>query len=222
MFKSKIRAVVVPQSEHLKLVGALAFYWGSPQFDPPPLPRLSFVEGIALHDRGYGHLDTLPIGEAAEEDWLEVTQRGFDMPAGDPIANIITRLHLLRLVTSQATPARRALAQEMAVAIDRQIAETGLPKHIFERVDRITNFCDSISFDFCFERTARGQVLVYPRNDSEKELSLQYAIRRGEIAITPWPLRANEIGGYLIGYQADGYPDRLEPVLIPYTIQKAG
>jgi hypothetical protein len=222
MFKSKMRAVVVPQSEHLKLVGVLAFYWGSPQFDPPPLPRLSFVEGIALHDRGYGYLDTLPIGEAAEADWLEVARRGFDMPASDPIANIITRLHLLRLVTSQATPARRALAEEMALVIDRQIAGTGLPKRIFERVDRITDFCDSVSYDFCLERPARGQVLVYPRNDGAEEVPLQYEIHSGEITISPWPLNVEEIGGYLTGYQTDGYPERLEPILLPFDIRKAG
>lgn len=219
MFKSKMRAVVVPQSEHLKLVGALAFYWGSPQFDLPPLPRLSFVEGIGLHDRGYGYLDTLPVGDAAEEDWLEVTRHGFDMPASDPIANIITRLHLFRLVTSQATPARRALVEEMAVAIDRQITRTGLPKHIFERVDRITDFCDRVSFDFCFEQPARGQVLVYPRNDGEEEVPLQYEIHAEEITLSPWPLNVEEIGGYLTGYQADGYPNLLEPVLLPYHIR---
>jgi len=80
-------------------------------------------------------------------------------------------------------------------------------------------FCDRVSFDFCFKRPARGRVLVYPRNDTEEELSLQYEIHAGEITISPWPLNVEKIGGYLIGYHADGYPNRLEPVLLPYHIR---
>ncbi len=108
----------MPQSEHSRLAGALAFSWGNAQFDTPPFPRLSFVQGIALHDRGYGYLDRLPIGEASEEAWLDVTRRGFDMPSNDPIADVLTRLHLLRLVSSRSTPARSALAQEMKAVIE--------------------------------------------------------------------------------------------------------
>ena len=215
MFKSKMRAIVVPQSEHSRLAGALAFAWGNLQFDLPSFPRLSFVEGVALHDRGYGNLDSLPIGEASEDAWLEVTRRGFDMPPGDPIAGIVTRMHLLRLVNSRTTPARQALAAEMTAVIDRQVAEIGLPNTTFERADRITDFCDSVSFDFCFERPARGQVMVYPRNGGKEEVPIQYEIRDGEITITPWPLRVDEIAGYLIGYQADGYPEKLIPSCCP-------
>jgi hypothetical protein len=221
MFKSKQRPVVIPQSEHSRLAGALAFAWGNAQFDSPPLPRLSFVEGVALHDRGYGYLDILPIGEACEDDWLEVTRRGFEMPSGDAIAAIITRFHLRRLVAWRATPERHALAEEMATAIDQQIAQTGLPKLIFERTDRITDFCDSVSFDFCFERPAHGRVMVYPRNDSEEEISIQYEIKDGDITLTPWPLAVDKISGYLIGYQADSYPERLIPVLLPYHVRQA-
>src|SRR5512139_3404373 len=114
MFVSKLRPVIVPQSEHLKLVGELAFLWGNQHFDFPPLPRLSFVEGVAMHDRGYGFLDTHSIGSGNEEDWLKIVQKGFYMPASDPIADIVARMHMLRLVTGQDTPARSQLAEEMS------------------------------------------------------------------------------------------------------------
>jgi hypothetical protein len=218
MFKSKLRSVVVPQSEHLRLVGQLAFHWGNAQFDAPNIPRLSFVEGVALHDRGYGYLDNLPIGETSDDDWLEVARRGFDMPSGDPFASIITRFHVRRLVASQVTLKRRNLAAEMTAEIDRQMAEAALPEQLFERVDRITDFCDSVSFNFCFERPARGEVLIFPRNDSEEQVPVQYELQGGEICITPWPLSVHELSGYLVGYQSQGYPAHLMPVLLPYHL----
>ena len=46
MFKSTQRPIVIPQSEHLKLAGALAQLWGNAEFELPPLPRLSVVAGI--------------------------------------------------------------------------------------------------------------------------------------------------------------------------------
>ena len=80
MFKSSKRPIVIPQSEHLRLAGALAMLWGNDLFEFPPLPLPSVVMGIGLHDRGYGYLDNHAIGEVDEETWLRITRRGFSMP----------------------------------------------------------------------------------------------------------------------------------------------
>ena len=58
---------MIPQSEHLRLVGAMAMLWGNENFDVPPVERNSMMAGMALHDRGYGVLDNSAIGEMAEE-----------------------------------------------------------------------------------------------------------------------------------------------------------
>lgn len=221
MFKSKVRPIVIPQSEHLKLAGTLALVWGNVRFDFPPFPRLSVVTGIALHDRAFGYLDTVAIREAADEDWLPLTRRGFFMPCSDPVADLITRLHLRRLVIADDTPARRALAQEMELAIEQQLAQHGFSREVFERIDRITNFCDRVSVDFCFEQPAQGAVQIYPRNVGQEALPLQYQIDAGEIAIAPWPLSVETCQGYLVGYQRAGYPERLDPVILPYRIRPA-
>ena len=71
MFKSKRRQIVIPQSEHLRLVGALAMLWGNEDFDIPPVERVSMVAGMGLHDRGYGHLDNSAIGEMSEDECRE-------------------------------------------------------------------------------------------------------------------------------------------------------
>jgi hypothetical protein len=81
----------------------------------------SFLVGISLHDRAYGPLDNLPIGELPEEQWLALTRRSFEMTWTDPLADVIAKMHLKRLVSYGNTPTRQALAAEMAQAIHEQL-----------------------------------------------------------------------------------------------------
>jgi len=219
MFKSSRRPIVIPQSEHLKLAGALAFLWGNTQFEPPPLARLSVVAGIALHDRAYGYLDNIPIGEVDDERWLAVTRQGFFMPGADPIADLITRHHLLRLVSGHDTPPHNALAQEMRLVIQQQIEQNGLDGELLIRIDRMTKLCDTVSFDFCCEEPAGGQVEVFTRYASEEARVLRYQITGSEITLDPWPLQVGQHAGYLVGYQLEGYPERLDGLVVPYEIR---
>lgn len=219
MFKSSRRSIVIPQSEHLKLAGVLAFLWGNVHFDLPPLPRLSVVDGIALHDRAYGYLDKVPIGEVDDDRWLTIARAGFFMPCSDPVADLITRHHLLRLVSGHDSPSYNALAQEMRLAMHRQIEQNGLDGELLMKVDRMTKFCDKVSFDFCREVPAEGEVEVFARYASAERTVLHYQIIGSEIILDPWPLQVERSAGYLVGYQRDGYPDRLDGLTIPYAIR---
>ena len=89
---------------------------------------------------------------------------------------------------------------------------------VFERIDRITNLCDKIAFDFCFEAPAEGEVHIFPRNDRDDEVAVQYRIEDGSIEVAPWPFEVDGNTGYLVGYQLDGYPAVLEPVTLPYRL----
>jgi hypothetical protein len=93
MFKSKRRQIVIPQSEHLRLVGALAMLWGNADFDLPLVERVSMVSGMALHDRGYGHLDNSAIGEMREEEWQGIARRSFSMYNSDVVSDTIIKYH---------------------------------------------------------------------------------------------------------------------------------
>lgn len=219
MFKSKRRPVVIPQSEHLKLAGTLAFLWGNERFELPPIPKESFTAGVGLHDRGYGYLDRLPVGEADEEAWLAVTRRGFYMPCSDPTADVITRMHLKRLVSWDTSPARHLLLKEMEAVIEAQLGEHGLTQETFERIDCLTDFCDRVSFDFCFEEPVERNLSVFQRNEDEGKVALKYQVRESEIIIDPWPLGVEAYSGYLVGYQAEGYPDHLEGVVVPFILR---
>jgi len=219
MFKSSRRPIVFSQSEHLKLAGTLAFLWGNAQFELPSLPRLSVVAGIALHDRAYGYLDNIPVGEVDDDRWLAVTRQGFFMPCADPIADLITRQHLLRLVSGHDTPSHHALAQEMRLAIQQQIEQNSLDAELLMRIDRITKFCDKVSFDFCCEEPAEGQVEVFTSYPRAQVTVLRYQIMGSEITLDPWPLQVGQHAGYLVGYQLEGYPERLDGLVVPYEIR---
>lgn len=221
MFKSKIRPIVIPQYEHLKLAGALALLWGNARFERPPIAFDSFVKGIGLHDRAYGTLDNHPILEAPEADWMALTRRGFDTTWADPAAEAIAKLHLHRLVSYGSAPARQALAAEMAGAIAAHMERFGLDPALFARIDRVTRLCDDIAFAFCFEAPVEGSARVFPRYDLDEEVEVRYRVAEGVIRVDPWPFGVERSVGYLIGYQREGYPDVLEPVIVQYEVQAA-
>ena len=220
MFKSKLRPIVIPQFEHEKLAGTLALLWGNAAFDVPPVPFDPFLTGIGLHDRAYGHLDNLPIGEASEAEWLANTRKGFDMAWRDPLADAIAKMHLRRLVSYGASPARRAETAAMDEEIAALAAVHGLDRALLLRIDRITQLCDDIAFSFCFEAPAQGAVRIYPRNDADDEVEVRYRVEEGKIRVTPWPFAVDSHRGYLVGYRLDGYPEVLDPVMVTYELVK--
>lgn len=217
MFKSSQRAIIFPQSEHLRLVGALAYHWGNADFDLP-LARETLTAGMAFHDRAYGYLDNHAIGEISEQDWLEIARRGFGMGFSDAAADIIARMHILRLVKQRPITSAPGLAEEMEQAIKEQVAQADLTWELFQRIDRITQITDRISFEFCFERQAEGRLAVFPRNDSTEERELSYRIAGETIELDPWPLDVAEVSGFLSAFREVGYPHRLDPVIVPYRI----
>jgi hypothetical protein len=220
MFKSKRRPIAIPQSEHLKLVGTLALLWGNADFDVPPMERLSMVAGMGFHDRGYGYLDNSPIGGMTDEEWAVIAKRGFYTQYTDIIADMIAKYHFRRLASKNDSPERKVMTTEFSQEIDHQLASNELSKELFDRVDRITDLCDRISFDFCFELPASGEVLIFPRNNKGTEVSVQYHIEQGNIRVNPWPFSVISYDGYICGYKLDGYPVQLDPAILPFHLFK--
>ena len=220
MFKSKRRAIAVPQSEHLKLVGTLALLWGNADFDLPPIERLSMVEGMGFHDRGYGFLDNSPIGAMQDDEWELIARRGFYTQYSDLTADMITKYHFRRLASSSDSDLRKSLTAEFSKEIDQQLAQHRFSDELFERIDRITNLCDVISFNFCFEEPASGQISILPRNNADLAVAVQYHIEDGNINVSPWPFSVESYDGYIIGYKLPGYPAQLDPVIMPFHLSK--
>ena len=220
MFKSKRRPIVIPQSEHLRLVGALAILWGNDDFDLPPVERNSMVAGTALHDRGYGLLDNSAIGEMSEDEWQAIARRSFSMYSSDIVADTIVKYHIRRLASYSDTDERKAMTSEFSQAIDEQIKSHNLSKQIFDRMDRITQLTDNISFAFCFDVPDSGEVSIFPRNEKDQEISINYQIEDGVIHVSPWPFSVARYEGYILAYPLDGYPERLDPFILNYRFER--
>ncbi len=220
MFKSKRRPIVTPQSEHLKLVGTLAMLWGNDDFDFPPLEKNSVIAGMGQHDRGYGYLDNSPIGGMSDDEWLPIARRTFSIECSDVVADTIVKYHFRRLASSDASTRRKSIAAEFSESLEGQLKKYNLSEKLFDRIDRITDLCDRISFSFCFDVPASGTISVFPRNNENTEVNVNYRVEDGVITVAPWPFSVNEHQGYLLAYQADGYPEKLDPLILPYQLKR--
>ncbi|KAA0270423.1 MAG: hypothetical protein EDM79_13865 [Chloroflexi bacterium] len=220
MFKSKRRNIVTPQSEHLKLVGTLAMLWGNDRFDSPPIERDSIIMGMGLHDRGYGYLDNSPIGSIPDEEWDVIARRGFDMECSNIVADTIVKYHFRRLAGHGTSEIRKKLHADFTDGIDAQLKKHNLSRLLFDRMDRITDLLDTLSFQFCFDVPVSGRMPVFPRNGENGEVTVEYHVEDGEINVSPWPFSVDEHRGYLVAYYMDGYPERLDPFILSYRLKR--
>ncbi len=219
MFKSRARAIIIPQAEHARFAGVLAHLWGNEFFDSPHIPHASFVTGVTFHDRGYEMLDNASIKEIDKDTWLEFQKRGALPQFTDIHADLVVRFHVRRLLLTHATPDREALAGEIGKQIDSSLATHRLTAAAFAWTDHITHLCDALSFDFCFEERKKNLLAVHLKWGSDELVDVQYEIcDSGEIIISPWPLCVEKYQGFLIGYELEGYPTRQEPVHVPFLL----
>jgi hypothetical protein len=191
MFRSRQRDVVYPQAEHMRLSGAIAA-----AFRPElvPLPFDSWVRGVALHDRGYGELDSDPLGEMPEERWLTIQRAGVEPQDADPIVDLVVALHIQRLAGD---------VDRLDARVPERLAAAGVDAGAAQAADDLTNLCDRLAFSFCFEESDAGRIG-----------DLDYAVHAdGSATVSPWPLRVPYLKERVVGYEADGYPERLVPVV---------
>lgn len=211
MFRSTRRPVVFSQAEHARFSARLAGGWGNQAFERPPLAFDAFVRGVELHDRGYGELDADGIGEVPRERWLEIQRLGFEPAGDDPVVDLVVALHVHRLVSR--SPGGAEVGRELEAALPELRAAAGVGEAEARAADAITDLCDRVSFDVCFEEESRWSLPVPPRTGAEPvEIAFAYD---GTAAVTldPWPLGPPSLNPALLGYRAEGYPARLEPVI---------
>jgi len=221
VFRSSRRDVVYPQAEHARLAATLALAWGNRRFARPPLPFEPFVSGVALHDRGYGELDTDGIGEVPVERWLEIQRSSFRPRGRDAVVDLVVALHVHRLTAAGRRPAETDASEEMAARLDALHAAAGVAPPDATEADAITNLCDHVAFDFCFEEPAGGSVEVAPRRGAAR-VAVQYEVDgRGSIVLDPWPLDPPRLSGIAVAYRAEGYPGVLEPSVVQFHVVPA-
>jgi hypothetical protein len=221
MFKSKTRPIALPQSEHARLAGLIAYHWGNADFDCPAIDFDSFVKGVTEHDRGYGLLDSAPIDGVSMKTWLTIQRQGLLQVCDDMLTNVVCWMHIRRLLSYASSPERDELRQMADSMIDESLAQLPIERDVFEWVDTITRFCDNLAFDFGFDKAKQGSVEVCHKIGSMERIKVEYWLEEdGVIQVKPWVFSVERFSGFVMGYQEDGYPDRLEPVLRPFTIEK--
>ncbi len=182
----------------------LATAWAEP---PAGLPFASFVRGVADHDRGYGEHDVADIDTVDDETWIAIQRRGFAPRGEDAVVDLVAALHVRRLLSRNDADA----TAEADAVIASLLPLAGVSREQADAADAVTNVCDVIAFEFCFEapseREVRGLQLTL---DGE-----------GDITVGPWPFRLPELTGLVTAYEADGYPARLVPVVVPFRARPA-
>ena len=221
MFQSKTHPIVLPQSEHARLAGLLAYHWGNADFDRPALDFASFVKGVAEHDRGYGLLDNAPIDGVSLKTWLTIQRKSLLDVCEDMVTNVVCWMHVRRLLSYDSTPERDELRQMADNMIDEVVAQLDMQRAVFEWADTVTHFCDTVAFHFGFDEPKERSMEICHKTASAERIPVQYWLKEGGIIqVKPWVFSVDRLSGFVMGYEADGYPDRLEPVLLPYSVEK--
>jgi hypothetical protein len=218
VFRSARREIVFPQAEHARLAATIALAWGNKLLAPPPLARESFVAGVALHDRGYAPFDTDGIGEVPPDRWLEIQRESFRPRNEDALVDLVVAMHIQRLIHYSRNP---AAADELTDTVHELREHARVTEEHAEATDLITNICDRIAFDFCFEEPAEG-ALELPAADGESRVRVGYSIAGdGTVVVDPWPLDVPRLAGLLFAFDAAEYPAVLEPRVVPYELAPA-
>jgi hypothetical protein len=204
MFSSRRRPIVFAQADHARLAGAIALAWR----ERPALPFDSFVRGVADHDRGYGEHDADEIGAVDSETWVAIQRRGFTARSGDPVVDVVASMHIRRLLSSRDNEHERAAFAEVDALLPSLLDAAGVTAEEAEQADAITNVCDRIALLFCFEEPSEGSVR-----------GIAYSLDGlGSITFDPWPLDVRRLVGLVTAFEADGYPERLLPVVVPFDL----
>lgn len=145
------------------------------------------------------------------ERWVGIQRRGFTPSGEDAVVDLVVALHVRRLLSSQDDDHERAAYAEVDRLIPSLLQRAGVTQEDGETADAITNVCDVISFEFCFEspseRDVRGYHVVLDGH--------------GRVNVDPWPFALPRLLGLVTAFTADGYPDRARPVVVPYDVRPA-
>jgi hypothetical protein len=197
MIRSRRRSIVFTHADHARFAGTLALAWR----DLPPLPFTSLVSGVALHDRGYGVLDDDDLDAMTRARWLEIQHAGFPPRGRDAVVDLIVAMHVRRLVGEPRLP-------DFERALPGLLANAGVDERAAAAADAVTELCDAIALRFCYEQPF-----------SERVGRFSYELDgAGAVRVDPWPFTTSKVSGLIGAFEADGYPQRLEAVVVPYEV----
>lgn len=225
MFKSRLRNVITPQMTHAMFAGHLAYHWGNEHFDKPSLEFSSFVKAIGNHHLGYGFFDTIDFTTLDDDQILKIFKDDCGIDMGDSIAELVIKFHNARLVQGRIDRGGgdviKNYLQELREEMNASLKNVEISREDFMWTDRLTNLCDKISFDFCFENPTSAKIGVYQKKDDKDQLEIEYIIEDdGLVRVNPWPFNIDKITGYIQGYRSESYPVKLVPVVKTFVVTR--
>ena len=207
MFRSKRRPLIFTQADHARFAATIALNWRA----RPPLPFDSFVRGVADHDRGYGEHDDAEIGVVDNARWVQIQRDGFRPRGEDAVVDLVVALHIRRLLSPPDDELEAAALADLDEMLPLLVAATGVNPQDVEATDAVTNVCDRIAFVLPFEEAATGEVR-----------GISYSLDgEGTVELDPWPLAVPSVRGLVTAFEASGYPERLDPVVVPFELRPA-
>jgi hypothetical protein len=207
MFRSTRRPLIFTQADHARFAATIALNWR----DRPPLPFDSFVRGVADHDRGYGEHDDAEIGAVDNARWVGIQRAGFRPRGDDAVVDLVVALHIRRLLSPPDDELESDALAELDDLLPPLLDAAGAAREDADAADAVTNVCDRIAFAFPFEEPAAGEVRgISYRLDGQ-----------GTIELDPWPLRVTTLRGIVPAFEADGYPERAVPLVVPFELRPA-
>jgi len=104
----------------------------------------------------------------------------------NPVVDIVTKLHLKRLLGDDNVKKRKEILNNIEQRIEERLPLTNNNIEEFLWADRITNFCDWVSFNFCLEHDFEDKVQVYTNRNSSSRIDLTFQTNQeGRITVHP-------------------------------------
>ena len=205
MFRSKRRPLIFTQADHARFAATIALHWR----ERPPLPFDSFVRGVADHDRGYGEHDDAEIGVVDDARWVETQRAGFRPRGEDAVVDLVTALHIRRLLSPTEDELEAAALAELDELLPALLSAASVTRRDADAADAVTNVCDRIAFAFPFEEAASDEVR-----------GITYRLDGlGIVELEPWPLDVPVLRGLVPAFEDDGYPGRLVPTVVQFELR---
>ncbi len=134
------------------------------------------------------------LSELTLEQWADLTLKGTEIRFDNPVVDIVTKLHLKRLLGDDNVKKREEILKNIEQSIAESLLRTKNSLEEFLWADKITNFCDWVSFNFCLENDFVDKVQVYSRRNSSLKTDLTFHTNpAGEITVNPWPFSEESI-----------------------------
>lgn len=214
--------LIIPQTEHQRFAADLARSWGGEGFAIPEVGLENLAASTYAHDRCYGELDCLEVGNTPRDEWLALRRRGLLMDGDNPVANALFCMHNMCLLKDAFDPDSVRLYNDSRARLGEIQAKIPFPLKELEAAFSLQRLCDEISYRCCRGEPARGSMVIWRNPASPRWVELEFEVLPNlNVTVKPWPFKPVELRGTITSYRSLGYfasPRRLEKEMLAVKV----